>query len=304
LPILVFSAHALVLGGKLYCLGGVKKDEPWAVAYDPDKAKWESLPDPPHRPYSVMTIFSASLEKSTLVGGPCIVVGSPDDGVLQIYNPDAQRWFTRSFDFKASCIVPDDLVGNSGHPLVVDNNLYWYSVRSGEILCAYDLLTNVWSIARLPIHDEEEYFSHFEPHFPPSLAHLGSGKFCLFWVSPLPVEPRDNEALLLPKPEDFSTRLHCLKFRVTTSAGNLRPNSEVIIPLDVSIISCQSHLVSGRKDFRGGFGVDGHLGSNSSNVISEEKRVLMREFSRVMFRDHGLPSPIEGDVPPWHKKGW
>lgn len=254
MPNHVVRVHTLVLDCKIYCLGGSpsptpmkqkikekqeeEKDKkqlprPWAMAYDPSLDKWESLPDPPCRPAAMNHyVFSAAVAALGI-----LVVGCPSKGLLQFYRPDTMVWeVDDKFDMR-SRIFPRDYLW--GPTLAVNTMLYWYDVKSAR-LGAYDLVTKMWFVASLPMHDRRDYRDPSAAHHPPKLAYLGAqGKFCLFWVS--------SDACTH---DDCVSRLHCMKFKLVNTTGTLCPESG-FTPLEVSSLSCQSYLVSGVKNFCG-----------------------------------------------------
>ncbi|KAG5564873.1 hypothetical protein RHGRI_000913 [Rhododendron griersonianum] len=129
----------LVLGGKLYCLGGFPTDypsgrtgamaaiRPWAMAYDPGVENWEPLPDPPHRPV-FYPMFTAAVDGQW---GPCIVV--PWNRLLQIYHVDAKCWELRVFDCDHIFGFPlDGLMHENkcaGRAVAVEDKLYWLTTK-------------------------------------------------------------------------------------------------------------------------------------------------------------------------------
>ncbi|KAF5947519.1 hypothetical protein HYC85_013476 [Camellia sinensis] len=213
----------------------LERHKPWVMAYDPSLNTWESLPDPPSCPVKVDSIFSAAGE----FPNPCIVVGSPGDG-LQIYQVNAKKWEKQEFKICPK-FGPNVLTGPA---LAVDSKLYWYSVHDLSLV-GYDLVTSMWFVGNFPIHDHGEHFGVRDVDTPPRLAHLGGDMFCLLWVSVLP----RRRMKISESKDDYISRLHCMKLRVTTE--NFHPVNG-IIPLEVSILSCQSYLASGLKFFRGG----------------------------------------------------
>ncbi|KAH7843892.1 hypothetical protein Vadar_021926 [Vaccinium darrowii] len=262
MPNRIYSAHrCLVLNGKLYCLGGYRpsfinddgvdfserkrkwseeKAAPWAMAYDPTSDVWESLPDPPVVPEDDYATFSAVVD--FVNDKPRIVLGSPLKNMLQIYDVDTRDWEQQDFVIGYNRI--QDLVHQAA-PLAVDNKLYWYAVDI-HCLVGYDLDTKMWFQGYLPMHDHDAYVYSDHGAFPPCLGHLGGGdNFCLLWVSLL--TPRSPG---VPELADCNSRIHCMKFRVTTIG---KPSLDgASIPLEISVLSCQSYLVSGPRKFMDG----------------------------------------------------
>ncbi|KAG5542318.1 hypothetical protein RHGRI_022004 [Rhododendron griersonianum] len=214
------------------------------MAYDPKLNEWESLPDPLHKWTCSSGIFSAATEDAS---GPCIVVGSGTEGLLQIYFVKSKTW--KEIEFCVGDIfTPNELEGIFEGPTVaVGNKLYWYVLAEfyswqhlkDQCLIQYDFVEKTWFRGSLQLHDHKSYLkeelSIYEDsrphHFRPRLAHLGGNLFCLFWVSKL----------------GNSSRLHCMKFQVITSNDSQDKNG--FFPLEVSILSCQSYVVSGLKRF-------------------------------------------------------
>nr|POE77298.1 hypothetical protein CFP56_45200 [Quercus suber] len=230
----VSSAHALFLGNKLYCLGGYEENKPWAMAYDLSLDRWDSLVDPPCRPKNTCNIFSVAIEVPT----PTIVVGSTLQSCpLQIYDVHTKCWRQQEFINKDGFYLFP-----RGQPVAVDSKFYWYEFNY-QCLVAFDVITNEWSLAYVPIHDSDECLLDGEIDSPPRLAHLAGDDFCLFWGSPFqhydPVTPL----------ESITSRLHCLKFRIS----KLYPKQGSTFCLDTSILSCQSYVVPGVKLFFDGF---------------------------------------------------
>ncbi|KAF7139030.1 hypothetical protein RHSIM_Rhsim07G0240000 [Rhododendron simsii] len=242
----------LFLGDKLYYYdfqkeeSTVEEEEAQAsgafMAYDPKLNAWKSLPDPLHKWTCSSGIFSAATEDAS--DGPCIVVGSGTKGLLQIYFVESKTW--KEIEFCVGDIfTPNELeVIFEGPTVAVGNKLYWYVLAEfyqefQQCLIQYDFVEKTWFRGSLQLHDHEGYlkeeFSIYEDsgprHFRPRLAHLGGDLFCLFWVSML----------------GNSSRLHCMKFQVITS--NDSPDKKGFFPLEVSILSCQSYVVSGVKRF-------------------------------------------------------
>lgn len=211
----------------------------------PNKLEWDmdylSIPD---LRCNVDSIFSAAGH----FPDPCIVVGSAVDGSLGIYHENTKEWEYRHHrELWASDQFMFDRNAVTGPALAVDSKLYWYSVED-RLLVAYDLMTRLWFLGDLPIHDHGEQFGVQDYDTPPRLAHLGGHKFCLMWVSVLPVRYRDNPEF--PKSKaDCISRLHCMTLQV--NAG-LRCQWNSAIPLMVFILSCQSYSASGLKSFCGG----------------------------------------------------
>ncbi|CAL5405381.1 unnamed protein product [Camellia sinensis] len=214
----------------------MERQSPWVVAYDTRQHKWESLLDPPYRPIKTDNIFTAARE----FPNQCFVVGLPEDCLLQIYHVNAQQWEIQEFKICPK-FGPKVLTGPA---LSVDSKLYWYSVDD-HCLVGYDLVTKMWFVGNFPIHDHGEHFGVLDVDTPPRLAHLGGDNFCLLWVSVLQHKSMNSSE----SKDNCISRLHCMKLQVTT--GNIHPESG-IISLEVSILSCQSHLASGLKFFRGG----------------------------------------------------
>ena len=63
--------------------------------------------------------------------------------------------------------------------MVVDSKFYWYAFNY-QCLAAFDVVTNEWSLAYVPIHDSHECLLDGEIDSPPRLAHLADNDFCLF----------------------------------------------------------------------------------------------------------------------------
>ncbi|KAH7845004.1 hypothetical protein Vadar_034097 [Vaccinium darrowii] len=287
---MITKHRGLVLNGKLYCLGGFPasinvdgrreevESKPWAMVYDPTTNVWESIPNPHVVPTSNFKTFSAAVD---LVNHkPRILLGAPFKQMLQIYHADTKTWEQQEFVICDRRILhPQDLADQA--PLAVDNKLYWYAVDT-HCLVGYDLDAKMWFQGYLPMHDHDGYLKDDEhPHrghdSPPCLGHVGGGEnFCLLWVSLLP----PTSPALPPIPDNYKSRIHCMKFRVTTG-GNPSPDSAVF-PLEISILSCQSYLVSGAKEFVDGLVVDGHLGSYDSSSESSQP------FGALVRYDHGL----------------
>ncbi|CAL5338182.1 unnamed protein product [Camellia sinensis] len=250
------DVHTLVLAGKFYCLGSLEPPpSPWALAFDPTLNQWESLPNPcptPPFPYGIYSIFSVAIQ----VPKPCILVGWPKESVLRRYDVDNKIWVSEEFEIpKTRFFGPDDLMG---HALAVDSKLYWYSaLHTRSRLIGYDLAKKIWFMGKLKLHDYGQFYVPEDtgPPPPPSFAHLGGEKFCLFWFSvvhPKPTTLTDEEeessgeeevkVEVVPRPlNEDSLRIHCLKFRVNDGS---RPPKSGIFPLEISSISCQSYLVA------------------------------------------------------------
>ncbi|XP_028067032.1 uncharacterized protein LOC114269869 [Camellia sinensis] len=250
--------HTLVLDDKFYCLGGLEPPpSPWAMAFDPSLNQWESLPNPaPFPPFPIMIkrIFSAAIH----VPKPCIVVGWPEDRVLRRYYVNTKNWVSEEFEIpKTRFFGPDDLMGPA---LAVDRMLYWYSARdTTACLIGYDLMRKTWFMGKFNVHDYGRSYipEHTGPPPPPSLAHLGSDKFCLFWFSVVKCHPNpttiteedsltkdedeDEDEEYVEEVEEESLRIHCMKLRVTNGSRRLRSG---IFPLEICSISCQSYLVA------------------------------------------------------------
>ncbi|CAL5407975.1 unnamed protein product [Camellia sinensis] len=227
----------------------LERQKPWVMAYNQSLNTWESLPDPPSCPVKVDSIFSAAGE----FPNPCIVVGSPGDG-LQIYQVNTKKWEKQEFKICPK-FGPNVLTGPA---LAVDGKLYWYSDHDLSLV-GYDLVTSMWFVGNFPIHDHGEHFGVRDVDTPPRLAHLGGDMFCLLWVSVLP----RRRMQISESKDDYISRLHCMKLQVT--AENFHPVNG-IIPLEVSILSCQSYLASGLKFFGGGL------------VVFEEPLRLSKEY--------------------------
>ncbi|KAF7138410.1 hypothetical protein RHSIM_Rhsim07G0240100 [Rhododendron simsii] len=227
----------LVLGEKLYFMPCSSRSQAWGMAYDPNLNEWESVIDPPHLwrpPYFVAAMGDGSPE-------PRIVVGSSQKRLLQFYFVRTNIWDEIEFDGAPK--------GLNEAPVAVDNRLYWY-VQDDDCLVGYDIVTKMWFLGSLHLHDHSDYVDPMKPlsHFPVRLAHLGGRGdqvfFCLFWVSRF--LPR-TRTMVPAKLEDLLTRLHCMKFQVSINS-NLSTN-QGNVPLDVSIHSCQSYLVPGARTF-------------------------------------------------------
>lgn len=239
------NAHIVPLSDKVYCLGGLTEvnhdhdQSPWAMSYDRRLEAWQCLPDPPRLPKGGLVdgIFSTSATLgigSTSSTAPrlCIVVGLPQQGLIQFYYADTGEWVEEEFRC-CRFFHPKDLCGK---PVAVGNTLYWYVVGT-KLLGGYDLQSKTWSVGHIAIHDDWDYVKddngYKDP--PPSLAHIGGDMFCLLWVSPqVPIQIMDI------------SRIHCMKFRVTAAAAatNGCPD-EGIIPVEATILSCQYYFISG-----------------------------------------------------------
>ncbi|GMP43552.1 hypothetical protein CsSME_00012870 [Camellia sinensis var. sinensis] len=156
--------------------------------------------------------------------------------------------------------------------------LYWYSARhTTACLIGNDLMRKTWFMGKFNVHDYgrsyiPEHTGPLPPHPPPpSLAHLGSDKFCLFWFSvvmchPKPTTITAEDSLIEDEDEDIeeeddvvkeeedkedneyveeveneSLRIHCMKLQVTNGSRRSRSG---IFPLEICSISCQSYLVA------------------------------------------------------------
>lgn len=233
----------LVLGEKLYFVPCSPRSPAWGMAYDPNLDEWESVIDPPYPcrpPFFVAAMGDGSPE-------PRIVVGSSQNHLLtllQVYYVGTNIWEEMEFDGAPK--------GLNEAPVAVDNRLYWYA-QDDECLVGYDIVTKMWFLGSLHLHDHSDYVDPINPmsHFPVRLAHLGGRGdqvfFCLFWVSRFLPRTRTVDHMVPPKREDLITRLHCMKFRVSINS-NLSTN-QGNVPLDVSIHSCQSYLVPGERTF-------------------------------------------------------
>lgn len=251
------NAHTVPLSDKVYCLGGLtevnhdhdpdgkkrkrQEQSPWAMAYDPRLEAWECLRDPPRLPEGgLVDGISSTSAMLELLGStaprPCIVVGLPQQGLIQFYYADIGDWVEDEFHC-CRLFHPKDLCGK---PVAVGNTLYWYVVGT-NLLGGYDLRTKTWSVGHIAIHDDWDYVKDDDGYKdpPPTLAHIGGDMFCLLWVSPkVPIQIMDI------------SRIHCMKFRVTAGAAaaaaatNGCPD-EGIIPVEATILSCQYHFISG-----------------------------------------------------------
>ena len=167
----VSSAHALFLGNKLYCLGGYQENKPWAMAYDLSLDRWDSLVDPLDRPENSYHIFSVAIKVPTST----IVVGSTLQSCpLQIYDVHTKCWRLHEFINKDGFYL-----FRWGQPVAIDSKFYWYEFNY-QCLVAFDVVTNEWSLAYVPIHDSHECLLDGEIDSPLRLAHLAGDDFCLF----------------------------------------------------------------------------------------------------------------------------
>ena len=69
-----------------------------------------------------------------------------------------------------------------GQPVAVDSKFYWYEFNY-QCLAAFDVVTNEWSLAYVPIHDSHECLLDGEIDSPLRLAPLADNDFC-FWDPP------------------------------------------------------------------------------------------------------------------------
>ncbi|CAL5331697.1 unnamed protein product [Camellia sinensis] len=190
---------------------------------------------------------------------PCIVVGWPEDRVLRRYDVNTKNWVSEEFEIpKTRFFGSNHLMGPA---LAIDSMLYWYSARhTTACLIGYDLMRKTWFMGKFNVHDYGRSYmpEGTGPPPPPSLAHLGGDKFCLFWFSVVPLNPtfiteREQESLseaeeeVVPIPLNLESlnyeylRIHCMKLQVTNGSSPLKSG---IFPLKVSAISCQSYLVN------------------------------------------------------------
>ncbi|KAK9989810.1 hypothetical protein SO802_030049 [Lithocarpus litseifolius] len=153
------NPHTIVLGGKLYVLGGfeLKKNTPnrfpWIEVFDPIKRKWEPLPNPGFCTRSDR-VFTASLEDED---NQKILVAtmSPSFDIAQIYGYDvaACRWTKLLTDCKMGFhsrvarpvrSIDDMQYFDFGSFVTAGSTLYWASNRmEDEYICrinAFDLV--------------------------------------------------------------------------------------------------------------------------------------------------------------------
>lgn len=175
------------------------------MAYDPNLNEWQSLIDPLYL-WRYSPVFLAAMEDG--FPEPCIVVGSSQKRLLQVYYVCTKLWKEMEFDGAPK--------GLNEAPVAVDNRLFWYA-QDDEYLVGYDIVTKMWFLGSLHLHDHSDYVDrmNFMSHSPVRLAHLGGRGdqvvFCLFWVSRC--LPRTRTVDMGPaKPKDFITRFHCMKF--------------------------------------------------------------------------------------------
>lgn len=161
-------------------------------------------------------------------------------GVIQFYDVDTKIW--RQEEFICDIFSPKDLRGKA--VAVGGNLLYWYAVGK-QCLVGYDVTTKMWFVGYVPMHDLSNYWVSEERRVdaPPSLAHLGGDMFCLFWISRIVPQPPVRRATFFP---GYTNRIHCVKIRVTPPTC---PGDRGIIPLEPTIMSCQSYIVHGTKAF-------------------------------------------------------
>ncbi|KAI8027043.1 hypothetical protein LOK49_LG02G00261 [Camellia lanceoleosa] len=215
-------------------------------------------------------LFTKTTMKAIHIPKPCIVVGWPEDRVLRRYYVNTKNWVSKEFEIpKTQFFGPDDLMGLA---LAVDSMLYWYSARdTTACLIGYDLMRKTWFTGKFNVRDYGRSYipEHTGPPPPPSLAHLGSDKFSLFWFSVVKCHPnpttiteedsltetetedededededeeKDKDDEYVEEVEEESLCIHCMKLRVTN--GSCRSRSG-IFPLEICSISCQSYLVA------------------------------------------------------------
>ncbi|KAI8530538.1 hypothetical protein RHMOL_Rhmol11G0067500 [Rhododendron molle] len=167
------NAHIVPLSNQVYCLGGLtevnhdhngkkrrrQEQSPWTMSYDPRLEAWECLLDPLRLPKGGLVdgIFSTSAmvgigSTSSTAPRPCIVVGLPQQGLIQFYYVDTGEWVEEEFRC-CRFFHPKDLCGK---PMAVGNSLYWYVVGT-NLLGGYDLLTKTWYVGHIAIHDDWDY---------------------------------------------------------------------------------------------------------------------------------------------------
>ena len=195
-----FNPHTIVLGGKLYVLGGfdlVKNKRnrlPWMEVFDPRKRKWKPLPNP-RICIKSDRVFTASLEDE---GNQKILVATMSPGweIAQIYGYDiaACRWTKLLADCKmgfhsrvARPVRSIEMVYlDLGSFVTAGSTLYWASNRmEDEYICrinAFDLVNQKHyeeSLHTDIIFGRQERFNSVRP----ALLNLPNGNFCLILQS-------------------------------------------------------------------------------------------------------------------------
>ncbi|KAF7128118.1 hypothetical protein RHSIM_Rhsim11G0021200 [Rhododendron simsii] len=169
---------------------------------------------------------------SSSAPGPCIVVGLPQQGLIQFYYADTGEWVEEEFHC-CRFFHPKDLCGK---PVAVGNTLYWYVVGT-KLQGGYDLQTKTWSVGHIAIHDDWDYVKNNNGYKdpPPTLAHIGGDMFCLLWVS---LQPQDAlVAPLDPPTEALATEITELNIglEVVDKGKNMNATADPDVPRSSNI---------------------------------------------------------------------
>lgn len=195
-----FNPHTIVLGGKLYVLGGfdLKKNMrnrfPWMEVFDPIKRKWQPLPNPG---FSIKTdhVFTASLEDED---NQKILVAtiSPGGEIAQIYGYDVAACLWKKLlanckmNFHSRIPRPVSSIEmhyyDFGSFVTAGSTLYWASNRDeDDYICrinAFDLVNQKYyeeSLYTGSIFGRQERLNSVRP----DLLNLPDGNFCLILQS-------------------------------------------------------------------------------------------------------------------------
>ncbi|KAJ4826451.1 hypothetical protein Tsubulata_023859 [Turnera subulata] len=219
--------HTVVVGGKIYVLGGYMlennaDDTPWAEDYDPTSNIWEALPPPPKVPekprfgwVGECRFFWAGLEDDNDGEKGCIIVFSPQEELLLQYNVANKSWNMSKLE-RRSGDKPLGRIENPGGPAVaVGRMVYWFCGRTG-CLYGFHIDTHILYASELVIDVPRDWSER------PMLGHLGGHKFFLLHES---LYQRSKAGQLM----------HCLKFSVDLVEARNRIN--------VSLESSQSLVI-------------------------------------------------------------
>ncbi|KAJ4826115.1 hypothetical protein Tsubulata_036406 [Turnera subulata] len=224
------ESQTVVVGGRLYVLGGHIDDYPWAEVYDPASKSWEALRRPPFAPRQ--SFHSAGLEDEDGKNG-CILVLYVHAAVLLEYNVANESWKKHKLAPEVADLSDQDV---GGPAIAVGRVLYWFSPYT---CCLYGLHLDTHVLYTSEVVVDVPRHGHGNP----MLGHLEGHKFFLLHPNYDLVYGDDSSHPAPPLLDGSTTRfLHCLKFSISFIGGQR---------MSVSPESSQSFVIKHESSFLG-----------------------------------------------------